>query len=152
MTTETVTAQLLYEVAGPRYAGPDVTLRLDTAVLRQDGPDRVRDLGRDAASRRRRQLKVSLNTLGGFRNQVEFVLTGLDIEAKARLVRDQLAGVVPADAQWTLARTDQPDAPTQEQASALLRCVVRGPDPGRSAGPSPARPWSWRWPATRAFT
>ncbi|MGA3152648.1 MAG: acyclic terpene utilization AtuA family protein [Streptosporangiaceae bacterium] len=129
VTTETVTAQLLYEVAGPRYAGPDVTLRLDTAVLRQDGPDRVRISG-VTGEPPPPQLKVSLNTLGGFRNQVEFVLTGLDIEAKARLVRDQLAGVVPADAQWTLARTDQPDAPTQEQASALLRCVVRGPDPG----------------------
>lgn len=38
----TVTAQLLYETAGARYAGPDVTARLDTVRLTQDGPDRVR--------------------------------------------------------------------------------------------------------------
>jgi len=31
--------------------------------------------------------------------------------------------------QWTLARTDQADADTEEAASALLRCVVRDPDP-----------------------
>jgi hypothetical protein len=31
--------------------------------------------------------------------------------------------------EWTLARTDQPDADTEEAASALLRCVVRDPDP-----------------------
>ena len=83
VTVGTVTAQLLYEVAGPRYAGPDATLRLDTVQLRQDGPDRV------AISGVRGEpppptLKVSLNALGGYRNQVEFVLTGLDIERQGR--------------------------------------------------------------------
>jgi hypothetical protein len=61
-----------------------------------------------------------------------FVLTGLDIEAKAELVRRQLeAGlaVKPAELEWTLARTDHADADTEEAASALLRCVVRDPDP-----------------------
>ena len=37
----TVTAQLLYEVGGPRYHNPDVTARLDSIRLSQDGPDRV---------------------------------------------------------------------------------------------------------------
>jgi hypothetical protein len=128
VTTGTVTAQLLYEVAGPRYAGPDATLRLDTVQLRQDGPDRV------AISGVRGEpppptLKVSLNHLGGYRNQVEWVLTGLDIDAKAALVREQLDHVVPADAEWTLARTDHVDADTEETGSAVLRCVVRGADP-----------------------
>jgi hypothetical protein len=128
VTVGTVTAQLLYEVAGPRYAGPDATLRLDTIELSQDGPDRVRIAG-VRGEPPPPTLKVSVNTLGGYRNQVEFVLTGLDIEAKAELVRDQLAAVVPAGARWTLARTDRPDPVTQEQASATLRCVVRGSDP-----------------------
>jgi Acyclic terpene utilisation family protein AtuA len=128
VTVGTVTAQLLYEVAGPRYAGPDATLRLDTVQLGQDGPDRV-------AIRRVRgeppppTLKVSLNALGGYRNQVEFVLTGMAISAKARLVREQLSGAVPDDAEWTLARTDHDDADSEEAASATLRCVVRGTDP-----------------------
>jgi hypothetical protein len=128
VTTGTVTAQLLYEVAGPRYPGPDVTLRLDSIQLSQDGQDRVRISG-VTGEPPPPTLKVSLNALGGYRNQVEFVLTGLDIEAKARLVRQQLAGVIPDDAQWTLARTDHSDADTEEQASATLRCVVRGADP-----------------------
>jgi hypothetical protein len=127
VTVGTVTAQLLYEVAGPRYAGPDATLRLDTIGLSQAGADRVAITG-VAGEPPPPTLKVSLNTLGGYRNQVEFVLTGLDIEANARLVMQQLAGIIPADAEWTLARTDRPDAPTQEQASATLRCVVRGGD------------------------
>ena len=127
VTVGTVTAQLLYEVAGPRYAGPDATLRLDTVQLRQDGPDRVAITGVHGEPPPP-TLKVSLNTLGGYRNQVEFVLTGLDIEAKAALVRRQLADALPPDVEWELARTDHADAGTEEQASATLRCVARGAD------------------------
>ncbi|MEV3990534.1 acyclic terpene utilization AtuA family protein [Streptomyces sp. NPDC049837] len=127
----TVTAQLLYETAGARYAGPDVTARLDTVALEADGPDRVRITGvRGEAPPP--ALKAGLNRLGGWRNEVVFVLTGLDIEAKARLVREQLEdalAVKPAEVRWELARTDRPDAGTEETASALLRLVVRDPDP-----------------------
>ncbi|MGW2491598.1 acyclic terpene utilization AtuA family protein [Streptomyces sp. NPDC001606] len=127
----TVTAQLLYETGGGRYAGPDVTARLDTVRLAQDGPDRVRIEGvRGEAPPP--TLKAGLNRLGGFRNEVVFVLTGLDIEAKARLVREQLgealAKAPPAEVRWELVRTDRADAGTEETASALLRLLVRDPD------------------------
>ncbi|MGK8502154.1 acyclic terpene utilization AtuA family protein [Nocardia asiatica] len=133
VTVDTVEAQLMYEIQGPRYAGPDVTSRLDTIRLHQDGPDRVRISG-VAGEPPPPRLKVSLNTLGGFRNEMEFVLTGLDIEAKADLARRQLEAWLPtrpAELTWTLARLDRPDAETEEQASALLRCVVRDPDPNK---------------------
>lgn len=133
VSADTVTAQLLYEIAGPRYANPDVTLRIDTATLTADGPDRVR-IGGVRGEAPPPTLKVSLNTVGGFRNAMTFVLTGLDIEAKADLVRRQLEAnltVSPAEVEWTLARTDHPDADTEEAASALLRCVVRDPDPAK---------------------
>jgi len=83
-------------------------------------------------------LKVSLNSIGGFRNSTTFVLTGLDIEEKAALVRRQLEAaltVKPAELEWTLARTDHEDADTEEAASALLRCVVRDPDPANVGRP-----------------
>ncbi|MFJ5560480.1 acyclic terpene utilization AtuA family protein [Streptomyces sp. NPDC093250] len=126
----TITAQLLYETGGARYAGPDVTARLDTVRLRQDGPDRVRIEGvRGEAPPP--TLKVGLNRLGGFRNEVVFVLTGLDVEAKAALVKEQMSDALakspPAEVRWELARTDRPDADTEETASALLRLVVRDP-------------------------
>ncbi|WP_372459225.1 acyclic terpene utilization AtuA family protein [Streptomyces huiliensis] len=140
VTVGTVTAQLLYETHGARYPGPDVTARLDTVRLTQDGPDRVR-IGGVRGEPPPAALKAGLTRLGGLRNEVVFVLTGLDIEAKARLVRaqmeDALARRRPASVRWTLARTDHPDAGVQEEASALLRLVVHDPDPetvGRAVG------------------
>ncbi|MBN3929907.1 DUF1446 domain-containing protein [Streptomyces verrucosisporus] len=137
VTVGTVTAQLLYETAGARYAGPDVTARLDTVRLRADGRDRVRIEGvRGEAPPP--ALKVGLTRLGGFRNEVVFVLTGLDVEAKAALVRRQMEdrldaapGGRPAEVRWTLARTDHADAPVQQEASALLHLVVRDADAER---------------------
>jgi len=137
VTVGTVTAQLLYETTGARYAGPDVTARLDTVRLRQEGPDRVRITGvRGEAPPP--ALKVGLTRLGGFRNEVVFVLTGLDIEAKAALVREQMEarldaapGGRPREVHWTTARTDRVDAPVQEEAAALLRLVVRDGDQDR---------------------
>jgi len=131
VNVDTVTAQLLYEITGARYANPDVTARMDSVELSADGTDRVRISG-VIGEPPPPTLKVSLNSIGGFRNAMTFVLTGLDIEAKADLVRRQLeAGltVKPAELQWSLARTDHSDADTEEAASAMLHCVVRDPDP-----------------------
>ena len=131
VSVDTVTAQLLYEITGARYANPDVTARMDTIALSADGPERVR-ISDVAGEPPPPTLKVSLNSIGGFRNSTTFVLTGLDIEKKAELVRRQLESgltVKPAELEWTLARTDHDDADTEEAASALLRCVVRDPDP-----------------------
>jgi hypothetical protein len=131
VSTGTVTAQLLYEIGGPRYAGPDVVSRFDTIVLGQDGPDRVRISG-VRGEPPPPALKVGLNHLGGFRNSAEFVLTGLDLEDKAELVRVQLQEALPdlpeLQPVWTLARTDHDDPDTEEAASARLRCQVRSTD------------------------
>nr|WP_244178566.1 acyclic terpene utilization AtuA family protein [Streptomyces rubellomurinus] len=135
VTTGTVTAQLLYETSGAHYLGPDVTARLDTVRLTPEGPDRVRIDGvRGEAPPA--TLKVGLNRLGGHRNELAFVLTGLDIEAKAALVRRQFEaalppGARPAELRWTLARTDHPDADTEEAASAYLRLTARDRDPAK---------------------
>jgi hypothetical protein len=79
----TVTAQLLYEIGGPRYANPDVIARFDTLQLTQEGPDRVRVHG-IRGEPAPPTAKVCINYLGGFKNSLTFLLTGMDIEAKAR--------------------------------------------------------------------
>ncbi|HET6533318.1 MAG TPA: acyclic terpene utilization AtuA family protein, partial [Actinoplanes sp.] len=130
----TVTAQLVYEVDDARYAGPDVTTRLDTVLLRPAGPDRVEIRG-VRGEPPPPDVKVSCTSIGGYRNAVTVVLTGLDIEAKADLFRRQFeAGLRtrPAEMTWNLARLDRADAPTQQQASALLTVVARDPDEKRA--------------------
>ena len=130
VSLDTVTAQLLYEVQSTHYLGPDVTTDLASIRLDDDGPDRVRVSGvRGYAPPPR--LKVCVNELGGFRNQMELVLTGLDIEAKAAWVRAQLesrlADNPPQSLTWSLGARPVEDADTEEAASCLLRVVAKDP-------------------------
>ncbi len=131
----TVTAQLLYEIAGPGYANPDVVAHFDTITLGQDGPDRVRISG-TRGSPPPATAKVAINFLGGYRNTMTLVLTGLDIEEKAAWAEQELFGILGgreqfADVDARLLRFDRPDAPTNEQATAHLRITVKDPDPGK---------------------
>ncbi|MCW2599725.1 MAG: hypothetical protein JWM02_1554 [Frankiales bacterium] len=131
VTVGTVTAQLLYEIAGPLYAGPDVVTDFSTIALTQEGTDRVGVRGVRGGPPSG-QLKVALNMVGGHRNRMEFVLTGLDVSEKAELALEGLRAalpVQPAVLESQLVRLDQPDAPTNEQAAALLRVTVKDDDP-----------------------
>jgi hypothetical protein len=131
----TVTAQLLYELAEPAYANPDVVAHFDTLRLDADGPDRVRISGVRGRPPPE-NLKVALNYLGGYRNTMTMVLTGLDIEQKAARAETMLFGLLGgqerfAETDVRLIRTDRPDAPTNEQATAQLRITVADPDPAK---------------------
>ncbi|MFJ4986104.1 acyclic terpene utilization AtuA family protein [Streptomyces sp. NPDC088732] len=89
VTVETVTAQLLYEIDRPAYLNPDVVTRFDTVALEQLGPDRVLVSGARGEPAPD-TLKVCVNHHGGYRNTATFVLTGPDIEAKARFAEASL--------------------------------------------------------------
>lgn len=88
----TVTAQLLYELGGPSYLNPDVTARFDTIKLTQLSDDHVGITGVRGELPPKR-LKVAINTLGGFRNSITLVLTGLEADAKADLALRTICGV-----------------------------------------------------------
>ena len=143
----TVTAQLLYEIAGPSYANPDVTARFDTIQLAQVGTDRVAITGVKGYAAPL-TAKVALNTLGGFRNSASLVLTGLDIEAKADLALRTITGLPLAQAlsgtahenaaasrldvrelDVQLLRRDREDPSTTADAQAELRLTVKAADP-----------------------
>jgi hypothetical protein len=169
----TVTAQLLYELGGPRYLNPDATARFDTVALRQLEADRVL-VTNVRGEPPPPELKVAVNTLGGFRNRATFVLTGLDIEAKAGLVRRQLETRIDLGAldevDWRLVRSDHHDADDNAAATATLTLTVKhaAPEPiGRrafadacvaiglasypgftmTAPPADAEPFGRYWPA-----
>ena len=129
----TVTSQLLYEIGGPRYLGPDVTARFDTITLEQVEPDRVRISG-TVGEPPPPTLKVATNELGGYRNSVAIALTGLDIEAKAEVVEAAFWRACPfapddfASVDTRLVRTDHDDPTSNEAATAQLRITVKDPD------------------------
>lgn len=149
----TVTAQLLYEIGGPAYANPDVTARFDSIALDQLGRDRVRISGVRGVPAPQR-LKVSMNYLGGFRNTLSLVLTGLDIEAKADLAVRTVTGLPLAETQdvsadelarrssldvdeldVTFVPRETADAPTSGLAQAHLHMTVKSSNPKKVAKP-----------------
>src|SRR5262249_30679520 len=128
----TVTAQLLYEIAGPAYLNPDVTARFDTIELVPQGPDRVLVRGIKGEPPPP-TTKVCINYLGGFKNSMTFVLAGLDIDEKARLAEETLWKALGgrerfAETRVSLQRGDHPDPQTNEEAFAYLTIAVKDPD------------------------
>jgi hypothetical protein len=129
----TVTSQLLYEIDSPAYLGPDVTARFDTIGLDQEGPDRIRIHG-TRGEPPPATLKVAMNELGGYRNDIGVALTGLDIEAKAQLVEDAFWEACPykpgdfASVTSRLVRTDKADPASNEEAVAVWRLTLKDPD------------------------
>jgi hypothetical protein len=131
----TVTAQLLYEIAGPAYENPDVVARFDTVRVTDAGPDRVRlsgTRGEPAPDR----LKVAINYPGGFRNSMSFVLTGLDLEAKAAMAETALFERLGGrdrfqSAESRLVGRPAADPASAEEAVAELRVTVKDPDPAK---------------------
>ena len=129
----TVTAQLLYEIGEPAYLNPDVVAHFDTIRVEQLAGHRVR-LSGTVGTRPPDTLKVCVNFLGGYRNTMTLVITGLDIEEKAAWATDELFGILGGrdqfdDVDVRLLRFDHPDAPANEQATAHLRVTVKDRDP-----------------------
>ena len=129
----TVTSQLLYEIAEPAYLGPDVVTHFDTISLAQQAEHRVAITG-VTGSPPPETLKVALNEVGGYRNTMTMVLTGLDLEAKAAFAQQPLFDILGgrgsfAEVDVRFLRFDTPDAPTNDQACAHLRITVKDTDP-----------------------
>ena len=129
----TVTSQLLYEIDSPRYLGPDVVARFDTVELRELGRDRVQVSG-VRGEPPPPTLKVACTELGGYRQDLEVALTGLDVEAKATLVESAFWHASPYGPRefdqvtTRLARTQKDDPATNEEAVALWRITLRDRD------------------------
>ncbi|MCW2757090.1 MAG: hypothetical protein JWO46_836, partial [Nocardioidaceae bacterium] len=128
----TVTAQLLYEIGGPAYANPDVVAHFDTSVLTQEAADRVLISG-TRGTPPSDQLKVAVNYVGGYRNSMTMVVTGLDVEEKVRWADDLLFESLGGRDQYDevdvrLTRFDQSDALSEELAGAQLTVSVKDRD------------------------
>jgi acyclic terpene utilization AtuA family protein len=135
VSTETVTAQLLYEIDRPHYANPDVIALFDTIELTQAGKDAVEVTGVRGAPAPE-NYKVAINYRGGYRNSVTFMLTGLDVAAKAKFAEealyDELGGREQfAEVESQLVRGDHVDAASNAEAMARFTVAVKDPDPDK---------------------
>jgi hypothetical protein len=175
VTVGTVTSQLLYEIGGPQYLGPDVTAHFDTIQVNDVGRDRVR-ISETKGSPPPPTLKVAMNELGGYRQDMSIALTGIDIEAKAALVEAGFWAACPygpedfASVKTRLVRTDKADPATNEEAGAAWKLSIKDPDErkvgravsnavielalanipgfyGLGGGPGPGRPYGVYRPA-----
>jgi len=132
VSTGTVTAQLLYEVRDPAYLTPDVVARFDTIQIQDEGGDRVRITGVKGEPPTD-STKVCINDFSGYRNSMTVVLTGLDIEAKAKIVEETLFESLGGKDRFAvcdvqLVRSDKSDPRVNDEASAFLRISVMDPD------------------------
>ena len=125
VTVDTVTAQLLYETDSPAYLNPDVVARFDTVRLAPDGPDRVLVSG-TRGEPAPQTLKVCLNYRGGHRNSAAFMLTGLDIEAKAAFAEAALLDATGGPARFAAYETR---LERWNDTAARLTLTVKDPDP-----------------------
>jgi hypothetical protein len=112
VTTDTVTAQLLYEIQGPTYLNPDVTVDLSDVVVTQEAPDRVAVTG-VRGSPPSPTTKLAITAPGGFESSVSFYATGLDLEAKADLLRTHVERIT-AGLDLSLLRVDRIGAPVED--------------------------------------
>ena len=133
VSTGTITAQLLYEISSPAYLNPDVIAHFDTLKIEQESENRVYISGCRGSSPTNSH-KVCINLAGGYRNGMEFILTGLDIKEKAKTITDAIFNSVGGKEQFDevsilLDRTDKKDPNSNEEAMASLRISVKSKNP-----------------------
>ena len=132
VSTGTVTAQLLYEINSPAYVNPDVIAHFDTLKIEEVEKDKVYVSGCRGSSPPDKH-KVCINLAGGLRNGMEIILTGLDIEDKAKVFTDALFNSVGGRKQFDevsiqLHRTDKENPNSNEEAMASLLVSVKSKD------------------------
>jgi hypothetical protein len=132
VTVGTVTAQLLYEIAGPRYLSPDAVARFDSMTVEQAGPDRVRISGVKGEPPPA-ELKVTANVEAGWRNSMTLAITGALVEEKARLAAATVWVGVPGGRASFAEATEDLSGDLSGDGLAFLRLAVRGDDE-RSVG------------------
>ena len=127
VTVGTVTAQLLYEIGGPRYLSPDAVPRFDSIQLAQEGPDRVR-IAPVRGEAPPTTLKVTANLHAGWRNAMTLALTGAQPVEKARFAAETVWDGVPGGQEGFAETAEDLSGDLTGGGMAYLRLAVRGDD------------------------
>ncbi|NKQ52707.1 DUF1446 domain-containing protein [Amycolatopsis sp. K13G38] len=129
VTVDTVTAQLVYEIQGPRYLNPDVTVHLDTVRLNQEGRDRV-GLSAVTGSPPPPTTKVAVFGQLGYSIVNTVFVTAPEVDAKIDLIRAQISQDLPGGVALDVTRIGSAttDPETQWDATVALRVMATAKD------------------------
>lgn len=131
VTVDTVTAQLVYEIQGPRYLNPDATVHLETVQLTKVGPDRVA-IGPVTGSPPPATAKVAVFAPIGYEISTMLFCTSPHVAEKVALLREQLElvlGGVVDELDVTALGSAAPDPATQWEATVPIRVIATGREP-----------------------
>lgn len=125
VTVDTVTAQLVYEIQGPRYLNPDVTVDLETVSLSQLAPDRVEIRG-TTGSPPPPTTKVAVFAPVGYEIVNTVFVTAPDVDAKIDLLKTQISADLPdgVEIDFTRIGTAASNPRTQWDATVGLRVMA----------------------------
>ena len=128
VTVDTCKAQLLYEIQGIYYLNPDVQAIIDGAILEDVGKDRVRLSGIKGAPPPP-TLKLAIFLKGGWQAELSAFASGLDIQEKFSLMKDQVKRELDLAAFTTLSMevygSTPPDPKSQAECTAMLRMFAQ---------------------------
>ncbi|MCP3924959.1 MAG: DUF1446 domain-containing protein [Desulfobacterales bacterium] len=132
VSTGSVTAQLMYEINEPVYLTPDVKVHFDTINIEDYGDDRVYINGTKGEPPTGKA-KVCINNLYGYKNAMTVILTGLDIEKKAKLVETTVFELMGgketfAECSAKLVKTGHENPKSNDEAFSYLHITVLDPD------------------------
>ncbi|WP_236009036.1 acyclic terpene utilization AtuA family protein [Actinomadura physcomitrii] len=132
VTVDTVTAQLVYEIQGPHYLNPDVTVDMGSVRLRQAGRDRVQ-VSPVTGAPPPPTTKVAIYAPAGYQIGITTHLTGLDVEEKAGLLERQVRRIAAEAAvdELVVGRHGTPvtDPRTQDEATIGFRVAAAAERP-----------------------
>ncbi|KAJ5952821.1 uncharacterized protein N7479_011234 [Penicillium vulpinum] len=130
VSINTCKSQLLYEIQGPRYYNSDVTAYIDGVKFEETGPDRVLLSGIHGGPPPA-TTKVGITAKEAYHAEMIFWLVGLDIEAKARMlkaqIREELGHRVKnlSSLEFTLNGVAAEDPQDQPSATVCFRVVAQ---------------------------
>ena len=131
VTTDTVLAQLFYEVGGHAYQNPDVVTDLTSIEVHQVAENRVKLSGTKGFAPTS-TAKLSLTFEGGYRNTMTIGLTGAGLAEKREWIRRQVEQAIGGpdsfdECRWSQIGPADPHG-TFEEATAWLVLTVRDRD------------------------
>jgi hypothetical protein len=133
VNTETVTAQLVYEISGPLYFNSDVVADLHNITLEQTAEDVVKVSGIKGRPPPE-TTRVGVTAHGGYQAEWHFYLVGLDIEEKCKWMEEQARYAIGEELinQFTMLKfhvhgTSPADPVNQEIATVDFRIFAQGP-------------------------